>query len=136
MSMSGESQLTGPQIKAMAGQKRWFSSTGITLNSANTDVATITGLPAKYRVTKLTVYDASTSLTTATLSLYTAAAAGGTAIISAFAPTACSAAAKFVDATLAVTADYQTAATLYIRNVTAQGGAATASFLLEVEELP
>lgn len=112
-----------------------YKIASVNLNSAATDTGTFTGLPSKYRVIRLTVFDASTSLTTATIDLRTAASGGGTAIVAAFAPTACTAASKFVDATLAVTADYQTAGTLYLRNVTAQGSAATASMLLEIEDL-
>lgn len=114
-----------------------YKLAAVNLNSAATDVGTFTGLPSKYRILRLTVYDASTSLTTATFDLRTASAGGGTALVSAFAPTACTAAAKYVDATLAavVGTDYQTAGTLYVRNVTAQGGAATASFLLEIQDL-
>ncbi len=112
-----------------------FLLTGVSLNAATTDVGTFTGLPAKYRVSRLTGYDTSTSLTLATLDLRTAAAGAGTAVVAAFALAGLTAAAKFVDCTLAVTADYQTAATLYLRNVTPQGGAATASFLLEIQDL-
>jgi hypothetical protein len=48
---------------------------------------------------------------------------------------ALTAATAFSDVTLAVTAVYQTATTLTLRNVTAQGAAATASFLLELIDL-
>lgn len=108
---------------------------GVSLNSAATDTGTFTGLPSKYRVLRLTIFDASISLTTATLDLRTAAAGAGTALVSAYAPSGCTSAAKTVDATLAAVAgtDYQTSGTLYVRNVTAQGSAATASFLLEIQ---
>ncbi len=114
-----------------------YKIAGVNLNSAATDTGTFTGMPSKYRIIRLTGYDASTSLTTATFDLRTAAAGAGTALVAAFAPTALTAAAKYVDATLAavVGTDYQTAGTLYLRNVTAQGGTATASFLLEIEDL-
>lgn len=118
-----------------AGSLRRYFVTGVNLNSALTDVASFTGLPAKYRVMRLTGYDASISLTLATVDLRTAAAGGGTAIVSAAVVSALTAATKFVDVVLTVTADYQTASTLTLRNVTAQGGAATASFLLEIMEL-
>lgn len=114
-----------------------YKLAGVDLNSAATDVATFTGLPSKYRVLRLTVFDASISLTTATFDLRTAAAGAGTALVAAYAPSGCTAAAKTVDATLAAVAgtDYQTSGTLYVRNVTAQGAAATASFLLEIQEI-
>lgn len=118
-----------------ASSLRRIKITGINLNSATTDVGTFSGLPAKYRVMRLTGYDTSTSLTLATVDLRTATGGGGTAIVSAGVLSALTAATKFVDITLAVTADYQTASTLTLRNVTAQGGAATASFLLEYMDL-
>lgn len=123
-----------PRWAASASLRRYFI-TGVNLNSATTDVGTFSVLPAKYRVTRLTGYDASTNLTLATLDLRTATAGAGTAIVAAYALTGLSAASKFIDATLAVTADYQTAASLILRNVTPQGGAATASFCLEILEL-
>lgn len=109
--------------------------TAVNVNSANTDVGTFTGLPSKYLVLSLRGFDASVSLTTATLDLRTASGGGGTAIVSAQALSALTAAAKVAALTLAVTADYQTAATLYARNVTAQGAAATLSLLLEFLDL-
>ncbi len=118
-----------------AGSLRRYKVTGVTLNSVTTDIATFTGLPAKYRVTRLMGYDASTSLTLATVDLRTAAAGAGTAIVSAGVLSALTGSSKFVDVTLAVTADYQTSATLTLRNVTPQGGAATASFIVEIMDL-
>jgi hypothetical protein len=111
--------------------------TGINVNSAATDVGTFSNLPAKYRVIRLEAFDASVSLTTATADLRTAAGGGGTALVAAAGMAACTAAAKFSDLTLAAiaTTDYQTAATLTVRNVTAQGAPATVSFLLEVIDL-
>ncbi len=118
-----------------AGSLRRYKVTAINLNSALTDVGSFTGLPAKYRVMRLMGYDASTSLTLATLDLRTATGGAGTAVVSAYALSGLTAGTKFADATLAVTADYQTVSTLTLRNVTAQGGAATASFLLEIMDL-
>lgn len=123
-------------VQSKQNQLRQFIATAVNVNSAATDVATFTGLPGKYRVLKLTGYGASISLTTATLSLHTAAAAGGTALVSAQALSPLTATTKIADLTLAVTTDYQTAATLYVRNVTAQGAAATCNFVLEIVELP
>lgn len=110
----------------------------VSLNSANTDVATITGLPSKYIVRRFTVDNASTSLaiSAATVDLRTAASGAGTAIVSGQLVTALTGATKFADMTLAVTADTQTAATLYIRCVLAHGGAATVDMTIEVTPLP
>lgn len=112
-----------------------YIQTGINVNSAATDVGSFTNLPAKYRVVRCQPFDASINLTTATYDLRTATGGGGTAIVAAQALSALTAASKFVDSTLAVTADYQTASTLTIRNVTAQGAPATCSFLLDVLDL-
>jgi hypothetical protein len=116
-------------------QVRQFFATGKNVNNANTDINTFSGLPSKYRVVKLTAYDASIDLTTATVSLRTASGGGGTAIVNAQALSGCSATTKFADLTLAVTADYQTSSSLTLRNDTAQGAAATCSFCLEIVEL-
>lgn len=118
-----------------AGSLRRYKLTGMNLNAALTDIGSFTGLPTKYRVMRLFGYDASTSLTLATVDLRTAAAGAGTAIVSAGVLSALTGATKFVDITLSVTGDYQTVATLTLRNVTAQGGAATASFQLEIMDL-
>lgn len=122
-------------VGGLGSRTRQLIITGINLNSALTDVGTFSGLPSKYRVMRLMGFDASTNLTLATVDLRTTTGGGGTAIVAAYALSGLSAAAKFADATLAVTADYQTVASLTLRNVTAQGGAATASFLLEIMDL-
>src|SRR6185369_5688708 len=103
-------------VGTLGSRTRQLILTGINLNSALTDVGTFSGLPAKYRVTRLMGFDASTNLTLATVDLRTAASGSGTAIVAAYALSGLSAASKFADATLAVTADYQTAATLILRN--------------------
>lgn len=118
-----------------AGLHRLYKTTAINLNSAAADVGTFSGLPAKYRVLRLMGYDASASLVLATIDLRTATGGGGSAIVSAGVLSVLTTATKFVDVTLAITADYQTAGTLTIRNITANGGAATASFLLEIMDL-
>lgn len=101
----------------------------INVNSANTDVGTLVGLPAKYRILRVFCYDATTSITTATIAIYTAAGAGGTALCSPQAISGLVDATTFVSLTLATGASTQirTEATLYFRNVVAQGGAATIS---------
>lgn len=114
-----------------------FEVTGVNCNAAATDVATITGLPAKYRISTVTVYDASISLTTATFSVYTGAGGTGTAAILAQPLSPLTAPAKFKSLTreTIVTTDYFTATTLFLRCVTAQGSAATMSVLIEIEDL-
>lgn len=118
-----------------AAPQRVLKSTAVSVNAAATDVASFTGLPAKYRVIRLMAYDASVSLTLATVDLRTATGGAGTAIVAAGVLSTLTAATKFVDLTLAVAADYQTVSTLTVRNVTAQGSAATVSFLLQYIDL-
>lgn len=113
-----------------------FFLSGVNVNSAAADVATFTGLPARYQIMSLTAYAASVSLTLATLSLYTGAGGTGTGAVVAFALAPLSANTKLVDCTLAVTADVFTAATLYVRNVLAQGAAATIRLALQIKPLP
>ncbi len=106
----------------------------VNLNNAGVDAATAVRLPSNYRVRKVTVTNASISLTTATFSLRTAAAGAGTAIVSAAGLAALTTNAKVTEPAIAVT-DRQSATTLYLRNDTAQGAAATADFIIEFEDL-
>lgn len=115
----------------MSFDARWqrlSTLTGVNLNSAGSDNAIV--LPAgiaKWGLVRLRVYDASTSLavSVATLGLYTGAGGTGTALVAPATLTSLTSATKFVDMTLSVTADYQTATTIYVRNVIAHGSAAT-----------
>ncbi len=108
----------------------------VNCNQTNTDAATFTGLPAKYRLTKVAVFDASTSFAVSlcTLGIYTAAAAGGTNLVVLATLTSLTGATKVADMTV-VTTDYQTAATLYARVGVTFGGAATVSIAIELEDL-
>lgn len=108
----------------------------LNINQTNTDIGTITGLPAKYRVVKVSVYDASISLVAslATVGLFTAAAGGGSGLVALALIQALTATTKITDMTVVGT-DYQTAATLYLRNGVAHGGAATVSVAIEIEDL-
>ena len=110
-------------------------ATGVNLNALNTDTAiTINLVPgvaagsANYKVHEITMNNASANLTTAQAAVYTAAAAGGTALASAQALTVLAAATNDLSLTLATgaTQSVQTANTLYLRCTTAQGAAATA----------
>ncbi len=82
---------------------------------------------ARFRVIKITVENASVSLTTAAGGVYNAASKGGTALVaSSQAYSALTGAGKALDLTLANT-DVQAAGTaLYLSLTTAQGAAATA----------
>ena len=106
----------------------------VNLNSAATDVKTAVRFPSNYRVRKVTVTNASISLTTATFSLRTAAGGAGTAIVSNQNLAAHTTSGRVTEATVA-SPDRQSATTLYLRNETAQGAAATADFIIEFEDL-
>lgn len=84
----------------------------------------------KWRPTRFVLFDASANLTLAAGGVYSAASKGGTAIVAATQVyTALSAATKALELTIAVagTADYLTAATIFLSLTTAQGSAATAT---------
>lgn len=110
---------------------------GMNINSAGSDneVAIPYG---KYVVRKIVVTNASTSLAVsiATVGVYTAAAAGGTTVVTAATITALSASSKFVDMTIAVVADAVTASLLFVRNVLAHGVVATVDVYIFGDVLP
>jgi len=113
---------------------RKFIVTAVNLNSV-ADTA-ITGLPAKWRPTKLTAFDASTTPgALAVVGLFTAAAGAGTNLLAAFTLTGLTGATKIADGTLISITDYRTESTVYLRNVTANGSALTSSFCLFIEDL-
>lgn len=121
-----------------SGQIVRYKATGVSINAV-ADATTFTGLPAKWRLRKLTVYDASTSLAVsiATVGAYTGAGATGNALAALALITGLTAAAKTADLTLAAIAgtDYQTSSSLYIRCGVAHGSAATVSVAIEIEDL-
>lgn len=107
----------------------------LNVNQVNTDIGSFTGLPSRYIVRRFTWENCSATPTLATVDLRTAAAGGGTAIVSAQALAALSASTTFLDSTLAVVATVQTASTLTIRGVAAAGGASTCDASLEITPL-
>jgi hypothetical protein len=113
-----------------------YRATAISVNSANTDVGTFTGLPSKYIVRRLTFDNASGTPTLATISLRTAASGSGSAIVSGQALAGLSSTAIFLDSTLAISTNTQTANTLYLRNVVAAGSGITCDATLEIMPLP
>lgn len=114
-----------------------YRAKGINLNAgANTDVTpTITGLPARYIVRRVTFENASGTPTLATIALRTASGGGGTAIVTAQALSSLNATTVYLDGTLAVTSTVLTADTLTFRNVAAAGGAMTVDATVEVTPL-
>jgi hypothetical protein len=108
---------------------------GVNLNSLNLDntlalnlVPGVAAGSAYYKVGAITVNNASINLTTAQLAVYDAPAAGGNNLVAAAALNALTAATKDLTLTLAAaaTGTALTGTTLYVRNTTAQGAAATA----------
>lgn len=129
---------------AFAAQTNMISSTvirvsfkSVNLNSAGSD--NLMTIPyAKYIVRRVTVTNASTSLaaSSATLGVFTSTGGGGTTVVTAATLTALSAASKFVDMTVALSADTTTSSTLYARNVIAHGSAATVDVHLDLQPIP
>ena len=117
----------------MSYSPRWTRSvvvTGINLNSAGSDNALALEMPVgKYRPTKLTIFDASTSLgaSIATLGLFTSTGGGGTTLVTPALLTSLTGATACFDMTILAATSYQTAGTIYLRNVIAHGSAATCS---------
>ena len=106
--------------------------------SVNMDVAADMGtftMPAKYRIDKITVFDASATPVLGTIGVFTAATGGGTAIVTAVAPVSLTSAPKVLDLTLVDATTYKTATTLYLYNSVAQGSALTATILIEYLDL-
>lgn len=104
------------------------SAQSVNLNSVGDTLAQIL-VQGRVSVAYVLLSNASTSLTTAAFAVYTAPAAGGTAVLSATTPTGATTAAKVVN-TAASSTDAITGPNLYIRNTTAQGAAATADVFI------
>lgn len=122
---------------SIAGQTplQSFVLTGVNLNAVADNA--IAGLPAKWRLAKVTVTDASVSLAllATVASLYTAAAAGGTNMLSALVFTGLTGATKLIDGVPIAQTDYQTATTIYFRSTVAAGSPATARVIVQIEDL-
>jgi len=104
------------------------SAQSVNLNSVADTTAPIL-VAGRVSVAYVLVTNASTSLTTAQVAVYTAPSAGGTAVLSATALTGATTAAKVVN-TAASSTDAITGLNLYVRNTTAQGAAATADVFI------
>jgi hypothetical protein len=112
--------------------------TGVSLNAAAPiDLAAITITGSKYIPLYALVYNSSAIASTAELGIYTAAAAGGTAVVTPAALTGLTAANKLHVLTLTAMGNAPlTAATLIPRLTVAQGTAATADIAIYGIELP
>ncbi len=92
---------------------------------------------SKYIVRRMTLTNVSTTLaaSSATIGAYTAAAAGGSAIVTPATATGLTAASKFTDRTIALSADSASGSTIYIRVGVAHGSAATGDVYFELQSL-
>ena len=106
------------------------------------DTALVVPLPpgfTRYRVTRVTCLAPSLSLSAAQAAVYTATAAGGTAVcspqaLSGLTTSTAGTAGNAIDLTLALAAaTFFTATTLYFRITTAQGAAATVDVILHIQ---
>lgn len=104
------------------------SAQGVNLNQIGDTVAPILAA-GSVSVQSVIVANASTSLTTAYLAVYTGAGATGTAVKSAYALSGNDATAKVV-VTAATSTNAVSGSPLYIRCTTAQGAAATADVFI------
>lgn len=117
-------------------------NSGYTVSARGVDLNTVGDTPvhvpySKYILRRMTVTNVSTTLaaSSATIGAYTAAAAGGTALVTPATATALTAASKFTDRTIAASADSQTSSTAYIRVGVAHGSAATCDVYMEFQSL-
>ena len=118
------SSVIAPGVEILLGAK-----IGANMNVTTDQAIPITRVGSKkYRITRIFVTNASTSLTAADGGIYTAVSKGGTAIVAAAQVyTALTAATVGLDLTLAVNNTY-TLSNLYLSLTGTQGGAATADF--------
>ncbi|CAB4133999.1 hypothetical protein UFOVP272_5 [uncultured Caudovirales phage] len=104
------------------------SAQGVNMNSVADTIAPIL-VAGRVSVQSIIVTNASISLDTAQLAVYTGPGATGTAVKSAYALSGNTSAAKTV-VTAATSTDAITGTPLYIRNTTVQGAAATADVFI------
>ena len=106
----------------------------VDLNTVGDTIAKILNTNSKISVQSIIVANASISLTTAQIAVYTGAGATGTAIKTAYAVSGNTTSAKVV-ITAATSTDFIDISQLYIRCTTAQGAAATADIYIEGYDL-
>lgn len=104
------------------------SAQSVNLNAVGDTIAPIL-VAGSVSVQSIIVANASISLTTAQIAVYTGAGATGTAVKSAYAVSGNTSAAKVI-VTAATSTDAVTSTPLYVRCTTAQGAAATADVFI------
>ncbi|MEO7520228.1 MAG: hypothetical protein ABIW79_00290 [Gemmatimonas sp.] len=100
--------------------------------AAPSDLAAITVISARYIPVRAYVYDPSGNMAAATLGIYTATGAGGTAVVTPVLLANLTGVDKFQELTIAVTSSLLVATTLYPRLTVASGVAGTASLVIEL----
>jgi hypothetical protein len=104
------------------------SAQSVNLNSVGDTLAQIL-VAGRVSVAYILVTNASISLTTAQIAVYTLPAAGGTGVLTATSLSGATTAAKVVNSAASST-DAIAGLNLYVRNTTAQGAAATADVFI------
>lgn len=109
---------------------------GLNLNAAApVDLTPISVPSTQYIPVRCFVYNPTANLAAATLGLYTAAGAGGVAIVSPVLLASVTAVGKFQALTIAALTDVITATTIYPRLTVAAGVAGTVALVLEFQDL-
>lgn len=124
--------LTTPALSANGRYKVTFPALNLNATADNAVSAPF----AKWKLVRVDLHDTSTTLAVslAVIGLYTAAAAGGTNLITSVV-TGLTSATVSVSQTLGATTAYQTAATIYLRPTTLHGSAATCDVTLHFDDL-
>lgn len=99
------------------------------------DLATLTVFPSRYIPVAAWVYNPTANLALATLGLYTAAAGGGTAIITPTLLASLTGVDTFQELSISALSSVITAQTLYPRLTVASGTAGTAALVIEMIDL-
>jgi len=129
-----------PQTQGALGTtSTQYTLTGVNFNSATTDNAVTITLPTgytTYRVSKLIIWGASHTLTTATVGIFGASSGGAPTILADSAITVANNTANTVNngqVLTPVTTLVLTAGTIYVRVGTAEGAAATANCTVVID---
>lgn len=113
-----------------------YRAKAVNINAgANTDAVTVTGLPARYIVRRISFENASGTPTLATVGIFTGTGGTGTTVVTAQALSTLSATTISLDAALATTTTVLTSTSLTVRNIASAGGAMTVDITIEVTPL-
>lgn len=114
-----------------------FKAHGVAIGTSAADVVRFQNMPDKWRLTKATIYNASTNLSasTATVGVFTAAAGAGSTLVSPQTLTSMTTASVALDMPLANSTHATTSPDLYVRNVVGHPNAQTVSIALTIDDL-